>query len=286
MKLAYWPGCVRAASPRSCTARWRRSRRCWTSSWSSSTARTAAAPAWSPSTTRSSPTLSTPARSRMAQAVDGRGRDDEHLLHLPGRAVRVPERLDANSDYRGRGQLPPQARVALLRARATGGTRTSSGSWSRRSGSTRCGEGRARSRAAHRALLRLLHRAPHQAARVRPAPGARHVPRAGDRGARRRAGGLRRRPQVLRLPGDHDEPGHLAAPGRPPPGGRDRRRRGLPRHAVPALPPEPGHAAAGRREVRRARPRHSRAAPPADGRPRARLRAEGARDGQARRVHA
>ena len=41
-----------------------RSRRCWTSSSSSSTARPAAAPASSPSTTRSSPTRSTRARSR------------------------------------------------------------------------------------------------------------------------------------------------------------------------------------------------------------------------------
>ena len=64
-----------------------------------------------------------------------------------------------------------------------------------------------------------------------------------------RAGGLRRRPQVLRLPRDHDEPHHLAAPGGPPSGGRHRRRRGLPRHPMPALPPEPGHAAAGRREL-------------------------------------
>ena len=75
-----------------------------------------------------------------------------------------------------------------------------------------------------RAVLRLLHRAAHQAARLRPAPRARRVPRAADRGARRRAGGLRRRAQVLRLPRDHDEPHHLAAPGRPAPRRRHRRR--------------------------------------------------------------
>src|SRR6266480_364063 len=50
-------------------------------------------------------------------------------------------------------------------------------------------------------------------------------------------------------------------------------------HAVPALPPQPGHAAAGRREVRRARrPGHPGAAPAAGRRPRARSRAQGARD--------
>ena len=45
---------------------------------------------------------------------------------------------------------------------------------------------------AHRAVLRLLHRAPDQAPRLRRAPGARQLPRAGDRGARRRAGRVRR----------------------------------------------------------------------------------------------
>jgi hypothetical protein len=58
------PAASAAASPPSCTARWRRSRRCSTSSSSSSTARPAAAPASSPSTRRSSPTRSTPAPSR------------------------------------------------------------------------------------------------------------------------------------------------------------------------------------------------------------------------------
>ncbi len=50
------PAASRAASPRSCTARWPSSRRSWASSWSNSTAPTAPAPASSPSTTRSSPT--------------------------------------------------------------------------------------------------------------------------------------------------------------------------------------------------------------------------------------
>ena len=58
------PAASRAASPPSCTARWRWSPRSSASSWSPSTAPTAAAPASSPSTTRSWPTRSTPAPSR------------------------------------------------------------------------------------------------------------------------------------------------------------------------------------------------------------------------------
>ena len=55
---------------------------------------------------------------------------------------------------------------------------------------------------------------PEQAARHLGRPPARPLPRRPDRRARRRAGRVRGRPQVLRLPGDHDEPDHLAAPGR------------------------------------------------------------------------
>ena len=99
---------------------------------------------------------------------------------------------------------------------------------------------------AGRAVLRLLHRAADAAPRLRRAPRPRPLPRAGHRGARRRARHVRRRAQVLRLPGHHDEPHDVAAPGRPPHGRRDRRRRRLRRHAVPALPPEPGPPAARR----------------------------------------
>ena len=95
---------------------------------------------------------------------------------------------------------------------------------------------------------------------------------------------LRRRPALLRLPGDHDEPRDLAAPGRHPRRRRDRRRRRLPRHALPALPPQPRHAAAGGRQGRRPRPRPRRPAPAAARRPRARLRAEAARDAEAHRL--
>ncbi len=51
-------------------------------------------------------------------------------------------------------------------------------------------------------------------------PGARHLPRAGHRDARRHAGRLRGQPQVLRVPGHHDEQGDLAAAGRPAHGRR------------------------------------------------------------------
>ena len=60
--------------------------------------------------------------------------------------------------------------------------------------------------------------------------------------------------------------------------------RRLPRHAVPALPPQPRHAAAGGREGRRPRPRPRRPAPPAAGRAGARLRPEAARHAEAHRL--
>ena len=62
------------------------------------------------------------------------------------------------------------------------------------------------------------------------------------------------------------------------------RRGRLPRRAVPAVPPQPRPAAAGREEGRRARrPRDAGPAPAAARRPRARARAEAARHEQARR---
>ena len=125
---------------------------------------------------------------------------------------------------------------------------------------------------------------PEGAARLRRVPRPRHLPGAGDRGPRRRGRRVRRRPQVLRLPGDHDEPRDLAAPGRHPRRRRDRRRRRLPRHPLPALPPQPRHAAARGGQGRQPRPRPRRPAPAAAGRPRARRRAEGAGDEQAHRL--
>ena len=132
------------------------------------------------------------------------------------------------------------------------------------------------------ALLRLLHRAAHPPAGLRRAPRAQPLPRPADRGRRRPGRALRGLAQVLRLPGDHDEPHHLAAPGRPPHGRRHRRRRRLRGHALPAVPPQPGHAAARGGQVRGTRPRHPGPAPAADGGAGARPRAQGARDGQAR----
>ena len=72
--------------------------------------------------------------------------------------------------------------------------------------------------------------------------------------------------------------------GRHPRRRRDRRRRRLPRHPLPALPPQPRHAAAGGGQGRQPRPRPRRPAPPPAGRPGARRRAEGAGDEQAHRL--
>ena len=115
-------------------------------------------------------------------------------------------------------------------------------------------------------------------------PRPRHLPGEGDRGARRRGRRVRRRPQVLRLPGDHDEPRDLAAPGRHPRRRRARRRRRLPRHPLPPLPPQPRHAAARGGQGRQPRPRPRRPAPAAAGRPGARRGAQAARDEQAHRL--
>ncbi len=112
-------------------------------------------------------------------------------------------------------------------------------------------------------VLRLLRDPPEAPARLRGAPRSRPLPRAGDRDARRRGRRLRRRPQVLRLPRDHDEPRHLAAPGRHPHRRRPRPGRRLPGHAVPALPPQPRHAAARGGQGRQPRPRPRGPAPAA-----------------------
>ena len=73
------------------------------------------------------------------------------------------------------------------------------------------------------------------------------LPAAADRGARRHRRRLRGPVQVLRVPDHHDEQAELAQAGGPPPRRRDGRRGGLPGHAVPAVPPQPGPpAAAGR----------------------------------------
>ncbi|CAA9481039.1 MAG: Heterodisulfide reductase subunit B-like protein @ Putative succinate dehydrogenase subunit, partial [uncultured Solirubrobacterales bacterium] len=211
--------------------------------------------------------------------------DDEHLLDLPGRAVGVPAASRRRPGLPGDDQLPSRARGSALRARPRRleeqEPAVDAGRGHRPGPPAR--EGRAPARgAAGGAVLRLLHRAAHRPARLRRVPAAGLLPRLRDRGPRGHRGRVRRQPQVLRVPGHHDGQDDLAAPGRPPPRRRHRRRRGLPGHAVPALPLEPRSPAARCREVRRARARHSGAPPSADGRPRARARAQGARDGQAR----
>ena len=154
--------------------------------------------------------------------------DDEHLLDLPGRPVGVPaaprRRLAPTAPTSTRRS--PTRGSSTSRTRTASRTRTSSGSWSRTIGlDTAEGEGHAAAlRPAGRPVLRLLRAPPQAPARLRGAPRARPLPRAGDRDARRRGGRVRRRPQVLRLPGDHDEPRDLAAPGRHPHRRRARRR--------------------------------------------------------------
>ena len=113
-------------------------------------------------------------------------------------------------------------------------------------------------RPARRPVLRLLHRPPGRPAGHRRRAPARPLPAHGDRGARRHRDRLRRRLQVLRLPDHHDEQAGLADAGRPPPRRRDRRRRRLPGGPVPAVPPQPRPAAAGRRQGGRARARPAR----------------------------
>ena len=62
-----------------------------------------------------------------------------------------------------------------------------------------------------RPVLRLLHRPPDRPAGHRRREPARHLPRAGHRGARRHGHRLRRLAQVLRLPDHHHEQEGVAA---------------------------------------------------------------------------
>ncbi len=180
-----------------------------------------------------------------------------------GAQTECQERLDANAEYREHvnGTLAPRDSPTA----AGSPTRTSSGSSSRSSGSRSCAS------RVRRPLTNLKVGPFYGCYIVRPTPTpghrrrapARHVPRAGHRGARRHRHRVRGHVQVLRLPHHHDEQGRLAQAGRPPPRRRGRRRRRLPRHPVPALPSQPRPAAAARRAGRRARARHAGAAPPA-----------------------
>ena len=169
----------------------------------------------------------------MAQSVEGAAGMMNICSTCQGAQSECQERLDADAAYREQinSHLEPEG-LSYEQARRLVEQELplDPGRGDRARHAARRGRAPARG-PADRALLRLLHRAPDQAARLRRPPRARPLPRAGDRGARRRARRVRGRAQVLRLPGDHDEPHHLAAPGRPPPGRRDRRRRRLPRHA-------------------------------------------------------
>ena len=187
------------------------------------------------------------------------------------------ERLDANSEYRAHvnetlARRGPDLREGHLQQALP--LADGRGDRPRRDQ----GEGQAAAdRPARRPVLRLLHRAPDRPPRDRRGAPARPLPADADRGARRHGRRLRRRLQVLRLPDHHDEQGELAPPGRHAPRRRRRRGRGLPRHAVPAVPPQPGPPAAAGRAGRRPAAEHAGAAPAADGRPRARPGPEGAR---------
>ena len=183
----------------------------------------------------------------MAQDVEGAAGMMNICSTCQGAQSECQERLDASTAYRK--HINTHLSDESLALRAQSGLVEQELPLAARRGGRAGRAARARRAAArgaaHRAVLRLLHRPPDQAAGLLGPPRARPVHRAADRGAGRRAGGLRRGAQVLRVPPDHDEPHDLAAPGRQAPRRRDRRRRGLPRHALPALPPEPGHAAAG-----------------------------------------
>ena len=180
----------------------------------------------------------------------GRGGHDEHLLDLPGRAVGVP------GAPRRRRRLPRRGQRAPRSPRAS--PTSAGGDWWNKNFLWILVEEIGLD------TLREQVERPLEGLRIAPFYGCyivRPTKRLGfDEHPERdqyldqviealgaRAGRVRGRAQVLRLPGDHDEPHHLAAPGRPPPGRRDRRRRRLPGHALPALPPQPGPAAAGGR---------------------------------------
>ena len=124
-----------------------------------------------------------------------------------------------------------------------------------------------------RPVLRLLHRPPDRPAGHRRRAPARHVPAQ----VIEALGGT-----VIEYAGQHkccgfpiitmNKEASLKQAGAPP-RRRDRRRRRLPRHAVPAVPPEPRPAAAAGRAHGGPRARHAGPAPPPARRPRPRPRA-------------
>ena len=108
-------------------------------------------------------------RAHVRDGAEDRPRDDEHLLHLPGRAVGVP-----GAARRGHRLPRPHQRGAggggAATTSAASPTRTSSGCWSRTTGSTGSRARQAAAdRPARRPVLRLLRPAPDDAARLRGA---------------------------------------------------------------------------------------------------------------------
>ena len=205
----------------------------------------------------------------MAQEVDGRGGHDEHLLHLPGRAVGVPGAP--------RRRLRATASTSTTHLEPEGLAYERDGEWWNKNFLWLLVEEIGLDTLREKVVRPLegLRVAPFYGCYIvrpterlglRRAPRARPLPRQRDRGARRRAGRVRRRHKCCGFPVITMNRDDLAAPGGPPHGRRDRRRRRLRGHPVPALPPEPRHAAARGREVRRARPRHAGPAPAPAGR--------------------
>ena len=149
----------------------------------------------------------------LAQQVERRGDDDEHLLHVPGRAVASAR----SASTRTRSAATTSTRRWGPRACLREGHREQAlpladGRGDRAGGDRREGLAAA-DRPAHRPVLRLLHRPPDRPAGDRAGAPARQVPAAADRGARRHRRRLRGPVQVLRLPDHHDEQGSVAPAG-------------------------------------------------------------------------
>ena len=144
----------------------------------------------------------------LAQGVEGAAGMMNICSTCQGAQSECQERLDASSAYRDRGQLAPPARRALLRGR---------GDWWNKNFLwilvEEIGLDELRERV-ERPLTGLRIAPFYGCYIVRPTkrlgfdehPERDQYLEPGDRGARRRAGRVRGRAQVLRLPGDHDEP--------------------------------------------------------------------------------
>ena len=222
----------------------------------------------------------------LAQRDRRRRADDEHLLDLPGRAERVP-------GAPGRQRRVPQPRQRDAGGRGPDATRRASTNknflWLLveeigLDDAARAKVKRPLTEPQGRALLRLLHRAPDRPPRDRPA--STRATRTCDQVIEALGG------TVIDYAGSHkccgfpiitmNKEASLKQAG-PPPRRRDRRRGRLPRHALPAVPPQPRPPAAAGRAHGRPRAGHAGPAPAPARRPRARPRAQGAGDAAPRR---